>query len=359
MNAATPGPTSLATEFNPRSTARVTPRVWLPPLIVAVFYPLLIASFPPAMAAYRGSGNIAAAACALASILIAASIPLLAVRALVLIRHQEGATLSRGFLYLMCAVPSLFTLFHTIAGRVGIIGPGRGYTAITLLWMSAWLVVAATLHLTTSTTSAVSPHREQLPLRVIHGVAALCVLCGYAIAHLVNNGLALWSVELYGAALQFLRLWYRSEWVEPVLLALLLVMVCTGVPMVAQFSRQRVDRFRVVQMASGVALGMFLVSHVSATLLARSAGVETNWAFAAGPTSLLDATGLAGRLIPHYFYAVLNLSVHVACGLRIVLLHHGVTKVVANKVFFGLALAGLLGTAVIMAALLGIHVENA
>jgi succinate dehydrogenase/fumarate reductase cytochrome b subunit len=158
--------------------------------------------------------------------------------------------------------------------------------------------------------------------------------------------------------MRLLRLWYRSEWVEPVLLGLLLVMICTGVPMVAHHSRRRADVFRVIQMATGVYVGVFLCSHVLATLVARSKGVETDWSFAAGPTkSLLDARGLGARLIPHYFYSVLAAIIHVGCGLRIVLLQHDVTKVVANRALYALTAVAVVVIATSMAALLGFHVE--
>jgi succinate dehydrogenase/fumarate reductase cytochrome b subunit len=72
-------------------------------------------------------------------------------------------------------------------------------------------------------------------------------------------------------------------------------------------------------MATGVFVGVFLCSHVTATLLGRHHGLETDWSFAAGPTSLLDGIGIRDRLIPHYFFAVLFLAIHVGCGVRIVL----------------------------------------
>jgi hypothetical protein len=86
--------------------------------------------------------------------------------------------------------------------------------------------------------------------------------------------------------------------------------------------------------------------------------VEIDWSFAAGPASLLDGTSLLSRLIPHYFFATFCLALHVACGLRVVLLQHGVPRLLVHRVFYGLAVAGLAGTAVITAALLGFHVKG-
>jgi hypothetical protein len=58
--------------------------------------------------------------------------------------------------------------------------------------------------------------------------------------------------------MKFLRLWYRSDWVQPILLALVVVLIGTGIPLVIQHSRRRMDGFRVIQAATGVYLGVYL-----------------------------------------------------------------------------------------------------
>jgi hypothetical protein len=63
-------------------------------------------------------------------------------------------------------------------------------------------------------------------------------------------------------------------------------------------------------------------------------------------------------LIPHYFFSVLFLILHVACGLRVVLLQHGVSKIIGNRALYGLATAALIVTGLSMAALLGFHIEG-
>jgi hypothetical protein len=129
--------------------------------------------------------------------------------------------------------------------------------------------------------------------------------------------------------------------------------------MVARYSRRSADGYRVLQMATGVFVGVFLCSHVTATLLGRHHGLETDWSFAAGPTSLLDGIGIRDRLIPHYFFAVLFLAIHVGCGVRIVLLQHGVSPVFANRALYAFSALGLIATVVASAALLGFHIRAA
>ncbi|GFE83423.1 hypothetical protein GCM10011487_54230 [Steroidobacter agaridevorans] len=155
--------------------------------------------------------------------------------------------------------------------------------------------------------------------------------------------------------MEWLRLWYRSGWVEPALFALLLVMIATGAPMVAQHSRRSTDAFRAIQMATGVYLALFLCAHLLAVLGARSAGIETDWVFATGPNGLLDGIGM---LIPYYIFAVFFLVLHVGCGLRIVLLKHGVTKASADKAVYTIGGVGLIVTMLMAIAALGAHVRS-
>jgi succinate dehydrogenase/fumarate reductase cytochrome b subunit len=341
---------SSVTVASERQIVRSLP-MWLPPLMGAVLYPGFILLFPWAMAGFRESGSLLLAALALVVILLASAVPVLAARALILMRHEEGHVLVRGMLYLMFALPSLFTLSVSVTRIAGV---GDHVSAI---WISAWLAIGATLYFRQERDQPKARTADISRVRILHGVTALVVLVGFVIAHLINHDLAAWSVQLHIDAMNSLRVWYRSVWVEPVLLALLFVMICTGVPMVAHYSRGRADVFRVIQMATGVYVGVFLCSHVLATLATRARGLETDWFFAAGPTSLLDARGLGARLIPHYFYGVLALIVHVACGLRIVLLKHGVTTRVTNSMLYGLAVIGVIVTATSMAALLGFHMR--
>jgi hypothetical protein len=183
----------------------------------------------------------------------------------------------------------------------------------------------------------------------------MCLLLGFLIAHLANHDLAIWSVKLHRVAMEWLRLWYRSEWIEPVLLTLFAVMIATGVPMVVQHSRRGADAFRIAQMATGVYLGLFLCAHVVAVLGGRSAGIETDWRFATGDNGLLDGRGM---LIPYYIYATFFMSLHVGCGLRIVLVKHGVAETIANRAVYTVAGAGAIVTMLIAIAAFGFHVQS-
>lgn len=335
------------------STTSVQPaaqRIWLPPLIGALLYPTLIQLFGWAMHGYGESGNAFLASLAALSMLAAASVPFVAARALILM-PDDGSTrpaLTRCLLYLIFATPPTFVLLFLIS-MSGILQYRNA------VWISTWVAAGVMLYFIKAGSASRVRLGGTTGLRIVHGGAALCLLAGFLATHLLNHTLALWSVELHTATMEWLRQFYRSEWVEPVLLGLLLLMILTGVPLVLHHSRQSPDTFRTLQMATGVYIGMFVCAHLTAVLGARNAGVETDWFFATGPNGLLDGRGL---LIPYYVLAVYFLILHLACGLRIVLLKHGVAATRANKAVYVLAGAGLVVTALTAIAALGFHVQT-
>jgi hypothetical protein len=335
---------------------RRSSRLWALPLAAVLVYPAFIESAAYLIRAFHQAGSPIAGVSALLALLLTAAVPVLSLRALLLLRGREGEAATRGALYVMFATSPLFTLMYTLDRLVQV---DQSYVVLSAAWVVIWLVVGFMLFFNKEREAPVAKGPSLTALRITHGITALCILCGFLVAHLVNHDLAIWSVQLHGVVLKFLRLWYRSEWVEPALLAALAVLICTGIPMVARYSRRSADGYRVLQMATGVFVGVFLCSHVTATLLGRHHGLDTDWSFAAGPTSLLDGIGIRDRLIPHYFLAVLFLAVHVGCGVRIVLLQHGASPVFANRALYAVSVLGLIATVVASAALLGFHVRAA
>lgn len=329
-------------------------RHWALPLAAVLLYPGFIILAAHAISSFHHDGSPIAALEALVTLILAAAVPVLALRALLLLRRTSGHGLIRGALYVMFSTAPLFSLMYSLARLVHI---DQNYSMFSAAWVGIWVAVGFVLYFHKIREAPIANGQSITALRIVHGVTALCVLCGFLVAHLINHDLAVWSVTLHGAVMKFLRLWYRSQWVEPTLLAALVVMIGTGIPMVARYSLRPADGYRVLQMATGVFVGVFLCSHVIATLIGRHHGLETDWSFAAGPTSLLDGVGIRNRLIPHYLFAVLFLTVHVGCGVRIVLLHHRATPVFANRALYGFVIVGLIITTLATAALLGFHVK--
>lgn len=250
----------------------------------------------------------------------------------------------------MFSVPPLLIVSGEVAWLFGIKGP----TVVTI-WTAGWIVVAVALYFRNEDAL---PKRQSVAIvgiRVVHGVAALCVLCGFLLAHLLNHDMALWSVQLHGQVMEWLRRWYRSDWVEPGLLVLLGVMIATGFPLVASHSRQRADSFRILQMATGVYLGLFICAHVFAVFAARKGGIETDWFFGVGPHGLLDGRG---ALIAYYIYSAFFLLLHAGFGLRVVLLKHGTQEPIANRAVYAVAAIAFVITTVLTIAAFGFHLHG-
>jgi len=86
--------------------------------------------------------------------------------------------------------------------------------------------------------------------------------------------------------------------------------------------------------------------------------IPTDWNFAIGaPTGLIhDAWNI--RLLPHYALGVFFVLSHLASGLRVVLIAHGVDRRHADRLWIaGVAMSIIVSTAII-AGMCGVRVER-
>jgi succinate dehydrogenase/fumarate reductase cytochrome b subunit len=60
----------------------------------------------------------------------------------------------------------------------------------------------------------------------------------------------------------------------------------------------------------------------------------------------------SARLVPYYFLAVIALSVHVACGLRVIMIGHGMRVGRGNALVAVFAALATLGSSLILVGLL-------
>ena len=329
---------------------------WFFALAGAAIYPSLFAIFPGIIQAYSGHESVVMqvllSGCAVTVMLVAASIPFVSIWALAKIHNNDvpNAPSIRRMLHLTFAVSPFYTLYLQLIGMTGF---GQWHTPI---WIAAAIITG--LVLTRGTKKAQSQNQSEFGgswLRAIHGGIAILVLFGFLLLHLINHGAAIWSAELHETIMGLFRLWYRSEWVEPVLLTLLAGMVVTGVLMVMRYTKSDADLFRNLQTTSGIYLATFLSAHLMAVLGARAANVETDWIFAVGANGLIKGFS---PLIPYYILSVFFIITHLSLGLRIVLLSHNVSVAKANRAFYCLVAAGTLATILIATALLGIQIGS-
>ena len=347
--------TGISTHVGMKQDAYVGPSVWALPVAGAILYPLLVRGFILSVQAYQANdivaSKVALAVAALALMGSELAVPFLALRALIGMRNstEPNAPLIRRVLHLVFATPPLQTV-------IGFAASGSGLPEA-WAWNGGWALVAmiAFLVRTGSSDGSSGALRDTAQLRKIHGFAALFLLTGFLVLHLGNHLAALWTVRAHHDLMTSLRLWYRAAWVQPIIFGLLGTMILTGVLLVIRHTTTTADKFRTVQTATGAYFGAFIVSHTTAVLVGRANGVDTNWEFAAGVPPGILAQAWRGALIDYYALSVFFIAVHVALGLRIVLLGHHIKVGTANRVAYAGAVAGTIVTALIMAAVLGLR----
>jgi hypothetical protein len=117
-----------------------------------------------------------------------------------------------------------------------------------------------------------------LRLRVAHGISASLILL-FVVFHLTNHLSGLIGPDVHAAIMKAGRTIYRSTPVELLLISLLLFQIITGVTLAARWSRGAGDRFRVLQIGSGLYLASFIVTHLNSALVGARAvrHIETDW----------------------------------------------------------------------------------
>ncbi|MBR0898635.1 hypothetical protein JQ616_27070 [Bradyrhizobium tropiciagri] len=330
---------------------------WLAPAAAAMAYPFLLDAFH--LAVSPASGQISAARLVLAALCLfaATATPLLGLVCAWRLTKAAPSSFelrARRLAYVSIAAPPLFVLT----------GVGLGLLHISfsdeLFWIASWLAACLYLLLGSeqepaATSTAIAPSIARW--RVVHGVAAAVILL-YVAFHLTNHLLGLLGPEVHAGVMKLGRTVYRSPVIEPIFISLMLLQVAIGVRLAWRGSALPADAYRVFQIGSGVYLAAFIVTHLNSALVSARAvhHIDTNWAWASGaPTGLIhDAWSI--RLVPHYVLGVFFVLAHLASGLRGVLLAHGVTITLANRIWAaGLVAGGMIAIA-IMSGLCGVRI---
>lgn len=330
---------------------------WAAALLAAALYPSLVTLFPMAiqrMSAAEGNAMLQGiwGTAAFGAMALVFAVPLLALWALLNVpaRATAKAIATRRVLHVACAIPPLYGVSRLWAGRIGVVDWHS------LAWVAA--VIGAALWIMRARDDE---HRSALrtqagsTLRSVHGATAAFLFVAFLYAHILNHGVALWSVELQQSWMESLRLWYRAAWVEPVLLGALCVMVATGIPLMLRNTRTGGNQWRSLQSVAGIYTILFLSSHISAVLLARADGRETDWVFATGQNGMI--AGSANQ-IPYYVLSIAALMVHVALGIRSAILRRGVAPIRVDRTFSALMWFAGLNTLWVTAAVLGVELGN-
>ena len=330
----------------------------LAPPLAALLYPFALEGFNTSVTRIAASASTLPWLSAAACLGLAFAMPLIAILAAMSfseIGHPTVAQLrAKRTALLAVAAPTLFTFVGVVLTMLHDPMPD------TWLWVACWAIaLALLLRSDNGTPAVVAPRPVPAPLRVAHGVSALAIVMIFLTLHIANHLMFPAGEGMYDAVMKVFRHVYRNDILQPLVVALFLFQVGTGLFFVWRLTAAPSDRFRTFQIASGVYLAFYLLDHMdSVFIFARTyLGIDTDWDWATGaPTGLVkDRWNI--RLVPHYWLGVFFVLAHLAAGARDVMMAHGVGKAFADRFMVGGAVvAGLVAT-VIMLGMCGMRVQ--
>ena len=326
-----------------RDTAAVLDRVSvaaLTPALAALCYPFLLDAFhgvvgPPGT-------QPSAPAIALAGGLLAAILAVPAVGLAFAVRGRSG-TSARRLAYACVVAPTAYVFLGVVQAMAKSPAPDE------LVWCALWSAAAVWVWFRPPVSAAgAAPAVGRW--RVAHGVSGAILLL-YVGFHIFNHLFGLIGPEAHAAVMAAGRKVYRAPLIEPLLVAAMLGQIAGGLYLAWRWSASTTDFARTFQVASGLYLSVFILGHMNAVFVyARTyLHITTGWAFATGaPTGLIhDAWNI--RLLPHYLLGVFFVLAHLASGLRVVSIAHGLDRTTADRLWTGgLAASGIVATAIIV-----------
>lgn len=329
--------------------------IWIPAAAAAI-YPWILEAFHWSVtpSSDHPGTQLSTMAILTASLLLAAfAVPLM--NLMIASRPQQTTALTatnvraRRFALLAVTAPTLYVFFGVLTYMAGSKVPDQW------LWSPAWLLFG---YMASRSTDAVMPQHAQTSarLRVAHGICgALAAL--YVVFHISNHLFGLISPESHAAVMDIGRTVYRATLIEPLLVAVMLFQIVSGLRLVWTWSVASTDRYQMFQIASGVFMSMFILGHMNSVFIyARSwLNIPTDWAFATGlPTGLIhDVWNI--RLLPHYALGVFFVLAHLCSGLRVVMLAHGVKVPLANRCWWAGVLLSILISVAIICGMTGLR----
>lgn len=312
------------------------------PAAAALAYPFFLQGFHAAIAADRAG---------LAAMLLigAFAMPLSGIA--FAFRATAFDLAARRLAFASIAAPPLFVFVGVAPGLAGIHLPDVA------IWIAIWLVAGLSAWFAPDAPVAQMAARPVAGWRMTHGLAATAIAC-FVLFHLTNHLFGLEGPGAHKAIMTAGRKIYRAPMVEPVLVALLLFQIASGLRLAWRWSAQRADVYRIFQVGSGVYLAMFLLAHMNSAFVSARAvhHIETDWAWASGAPAGLIRDVWNIRLLPHYALGVFFILGHLASGLRVVMIAHGVRPVIANRFWIVSLAASALIAAAIIAGLCGLRV---
>jgi len=319
----------------------------LAPAAAAICYPFLLRAFHAVVGTKAATPSPPAIVGATLILTVAFVVPFLA---LALPYRPDADTGARRLAYASVAAPTLYVFLG--------VGQTLAHSPIPdeIVWCVLWLAIAIWSQ------TAHNPVATTLPTvgrwRIVHGITA-AILSLYVTFHLANHLFGLIGPDAHAAVMKIGRVVYRSRAGEPLLVSAMLFQIGTGLFLAWRWSAAPQGFHRTFQVASGTYLSLFILGHMNSVFIyARSfLGIPTDWNFAIGaPTGLIhDAWNI--RLLPHYALGAFFVLCHLASGLRVVVIAHGVDHRAANRLWGACVTISAVISAAIIAGMCGVRIS--
>lgn len=322
------------------------------PTMLVLAYPWYLAKFNEAIDSHNTAG-------ALFTIALVYAVPASAFVSLLTLARLDVSSwqsvILRRLAHFTFAAPSMYVIVGVFLYLMKING------ADAKVWLGLWaaVIVGSLLALSTQRSDA-NPSRSYVNtgrVRVLHGVASVAILAVFLFPHLGNHAVGIFGNDVHKSVMLVLRHVYRAGWLQPILIGLFFFQIVSGVVLLMPKLSGKQDLLGSLQTATGAYLVMFIASHINSVfVLARYFGTDTDYVWATYQPIGLVRDAWSERLIPHYSLGVLFLLSHIACGLRTVMLAHGVNIQRANRICWSLIAAGTIWTLIIVAGIVGVRV---
>ena len=314
--------------------------------LAALLYPFALEGFNTSVTRIAAGAYTLSWLSAAACIALAFAVPLIAVLAAMSFSEIGDPTVAqlraKRTALVAVAAPTLFTFVGVVLTMLHDPVPD------TRLWVACWAIALALLLRSDNGVPVVgAPRPVPARLRVAHGVSALALVMIFLALHIANHLMFPAGEGTFNAVMKVFRQVYRNDFLQPLVVALFLFQVGTGLFFVWRLTGAPSDRFRTFQIASGVYLAFYVLGHMdSVFIFARTyLGIDTGWGFATGaPTGIIkDPWNI--RLLPHYWLGAFFVLAHLAAGARAVFMAHGVSKAFADRFMIsGTVVAAIIAT---------------
>lgn len=316
------------------------------PALAAITYPYAL-KITHVSVTHAASAPVATRLLGIAAFSWAIIVPILGIY---FARRLPGNTQMRRLAYATVIVPALYVFLGEIQ-RIF-----HSPVSDELVWWTLWVIVGAMAVSASQDKVRTASRQDAQRWRSVHGVTASAITV-FVLFHLFNQFMSLFGPAVYAEVQRIGSIVYRAPVVEAILVGLMISQVISGARIAWRWGPMQADTHRVMQVAAGNFLALFILAHMlSIFLYTRTIlHLPTDWHYAiAAPNGYLhDAWNI--RLIPYYGFGVFFVLSHIASGTRWIMMQRGANKETAHK---GWLAANLVAAVLSIAILFGLMLPS-